>query len=135
MDRPEDTKPEEKAGGYERRDLGIRPILLSAGILVVATIGILLGLARLMHAFNARDSARQPSISPVARARQTPAEPRLEIGEKETLVQLRQKEDQLLTHYSWIDPTTDTVRIPISRAMELIAERGLPARTPAGEKE
>ena len=31
-----------------------------------------------------------------------------------------------LTTYGWVDPDTDTVHIPIDRAMELLAEQGLP---------
>ena len=36
------------------------------------------------------------------------------------------KEDLLLENYSYVDREKGTVRIPIERAMELIAERGLP---------
>lgn len=36
------------------------------------------------------------------------------------------REDLLLDNYSWVDRSKGTVRIPIDRAMELIAQRGLP---------
>ncbi|HLH35838.1 MAG TPA: hypothetical protein VKX41_14285 [Alloacidobacterium sp.] len=39
---------------------------------------------------------------------------------------LHAREDLLLDYYSWIDRSKGTVRIPIDRAMELIAQRGLP---------
>lgn len=39
---------------------------------------------------------------------------------------LHAREDLLLDHYSWIDRAQGKVRIPIDRAMELIAQRGLP---------
>jgi hypothetical protein len=39
---------------------------------------------------------------------------------------LHAREDLLLDHYSWVDRSKGTVRIPIERAMELIAQRGLP---------
>ena len=45
---------------------------------------------------------------------------------------LHEREDLLLDHYSWIDRSKGTVRIPIERAMELIAQRGLPV-APAPE--
>jgi len=38
---------------------------------------------------------------------------------------LHQREDLLLEHYSWADQSQGKVRIPIERAMELIAARGL----------
>jgi len=39
---------------------------------------------------------------------------------------LHAREDLLLENYSWIDRSKGTIRIPIDRAMELIAQRGLP---------
>jgi hypothetical protein len=36
------------------------------------------------------------------------------------------REDLLLDHYSWIDRSSGKVRIPISRAMEILAKGGLP---------
>lgn len=50
----------------------------------------------------------------------------------EDVMELHQREDLLLDHYSWLDQSQGKVRIPIERAMELIAQRGLPvATTPA----
>ncbi len=53
--------------------------------------------------------------------------PRLEMddGEQET-ADLHAREDLLLGHYSLVDGQPGAIRIPIERAMELIAERGLP---------
>ena len=39
---------------------------------------------------------------------------------------LHEREDLLLDNYSWVDRSQGKVRIPIDRAMELIAQRGLP---------
>ena len=44
---------------------------------------------------------------------------------------LRGEEARLLEHYSWIDKNAGTVRIPVSRAIELLAEKGLPHRAAA----
>jgi hypothetical protein len=53
--------------------------------------------------------------------------PRLEIDDgNQDLTELHGREDLLLDHYSWIDRGQGTVRIPIERAMELIAQKGLP---------
>jgi hypothetical protein len=53
--------------------------------------------------------------------------PRLETDDgNQDLADLHGREDLLLEHYSWIDRGKGTVRIPIERAMELIAQRGLP---------
>jgi hypothetical protein len=46
---------------------------------------------------------------------------------------MHEKEDLLLENYSWADDRHVAVRIPIERAMELIAQRGLPVAPGAAE--
>jgi len=41
---------------------------------------------------------------------------------------MRAAQERQLTTYGWLDKEKQTVRIPIDRAMELLAKRGLPAR-------
>jgi hypothetical protein len=58
--------------------------------------------------------------------------PRLQNDDgNQDLVDLHRREDLLLDHYSWVDQSQGTVRIPIDRAMELIAQRGLPVEAGA----
>jgi hypothetical protein len=53
--------------------------------------------------------------------------PRLQRDDgNEDVAELHRREDLLLDHYSWVDQSQGKVRIPIERAMELIAQRGLP---------
>jgi len=63
---------------------------------------------------------------------QTFPTPRLQgdDGNQET-ADLHAREDLLLDNYSWVDRSKGTVRIPIERAMELIAQRGLPVQSSA----
>lgn len=60
---------------------------------------------------------------------QTFPTPRLQgdDGNQDT-ADLHAREDLLLENYSWIDRSKGTLRIPIERAMELIAQRGLPVQ-------
>jgi hypothetical protein len=54
-------------------------------------------------------------------------EPRLDIDDgNQATADLHAREDLLLDHYSSIDGQPGTIRIPIERAMELVAQRGLP---------
>lgn len=46
------------------------------------------------------------------------------------LVALHDREDLLLDYYSWVNEGKGVVRIPIRRAMELIAAQGLPTTPP-----
>ena len=53
--------------------------------------------------------------------------PRLQTDDgDQDLTDLHAREDLLLGHYTYLDPAQGKVRIPIDRAMQLIAERGLP---------
>jgi hypothetical protein len=58
--------------------------------------------------------------------------PRLDIddGEQAT-ADLHAREDLLLDNYSTVDGKPGTIRIPIDRAMQLIAQRGLPVENQA----
>ena len=61
--------------------------------------------------------------------------PRLQIDDgDQDIAELHAREDLLLDHYSWIDRSSGKVRIPIARAMQLIAENGLPV-APAEQTE
>ena len=68
------------------------------------------------------------ALSPFAGLQHFPPEPRLQVSPHEDLVRFEQQEDHILNSYAWIDRSTGRVRIPIDRAIDIIAERGLPAR-------
>ena len=63
-------------------------------------------------------------------------EPRLSIddGDQET-ADLHSREDLLLDHYSTSPGEQGSIRIPITRAMDLIAQRGLPVNAQAASTE
>jgi hypothetical protein len=61
--------------------------------------------------------------------------PRIQVDDGiQDLAELHAREDLLLDNYSWVDQSQSKVRIPIERAMELIAQRGLPV-APSVEQE
>lgn len=66
----------------------------------------------------------QEQLAKLARQFPTP-QVQIDNGDQD-LANLHEREDLLLDHYSWVDQSKGTVRIPIERAMELIAQRGLP---------
>ena len=57
-------------------------------------------------------------------AEQPPA-PRLQIDPHADLAALRAPKHARLSSYGWIDRPSGIVRLPIERAMQLTAERGL----------
>jgi hypothetical protein len=53
--------------------------------------------------------------------------PRLQIDDgNQEIAEMHAREDLLLNYYSWVDRSSGKVRIPIARAMQIIAEHGLP---------
>ena len=60
---------------------------------------------------------------PATAEQRLPPEPRLEIDEKAALAATQAAENERLTTYGWVDKRSGVVRIPIARAMELMAER------------
>ena len=61
-------------------------------------------------------------------ARARPPAPQLEETPVLDLERERAAENELLTTYGWLDKQSGTVRIPIDRAIDLVAQRGLPSR-------
>ncbi len=59
-------------------------------------------------------------------------QPRLERNERLEINNFRLQEEQTLNSYGWVDQKAGVVRIPIDRAMQLIAQRGLPTTPKAG---
>ena len=58
-----------------------------------------------------------------ARLPETPPAPKLQVSPYADLGTLRAREDAVLQSYGWVDKGTGVVRIPIDRAMDLVAGR------------
>jgi hypothetical protein len=151
-------KPEEidTSLGYEPSDVRVTGIVvfLTALMIFVAVCGILTyGMGKLINAeLNREDGPntkwttavdiRQLGNLPnspdmqrkVAELTKTFPTPRLQTDDgNQDVADLHQREDLLLENYSWADQSQGKVRIPIERAIELIAQRGLPV-APAVQK-
>jgi hypothetical protein len=73
---------------------------------------------------------RQVAPTPMARLRTPPPPPRLQVNPPADLAHIRGDEEKLLEGFAWIDKQNGIVRIPIERAMDILAERGLPLTKP-----
>jgi len=106
--------------GYEKKDASPRVIVIAVGLLILllAFVGMS---ARLVLRVLSRTGAPSQSVP-------LPPEPRLEANPYQALQTLRAHEDEVLHQYAWVDKSKGIVRVPIDRAMDLVAEHGLPAR-------
>jgi hypothetical protein len=127
MDNPEAHG--EHRGRHETTDVEIKPLAIFLAGLFITIVVVLAGMVYLHRFFAARQPQPLISPSPLATAPQVPPPPRLQVAPQRDLEQLRAEEERLLTTYGWVDPQNGVVRISIDRAMDLIAERGLPAKS------
>lgn len=128
-------------GDFERQDLGVSTIVyFFIGIAVACVIAYFI-VDGLYSFLDKRMQADQPAISPLVTnaptdVRHVPRDypqsvfpsPKLEEDERNQLDRIRLQEEQTLATYDYVDQKTGVVRIPIDRAMDLIAQRGLPVR-------
>jgi len=145
--------------GYERSDIRVTGIIvfLTALAIFVAVTGVLCyGIGKVLNAWmNKQDGPNNHWVkSNVADVRQLgnfPTNPDLQnkVAEltqqfptprvqtddgNQDIADLHAREDLLLDNYTRIDGKPDHVRIPIERAMELVAQRGLPVMPQAQQQ-
>jgi hypothetical protein len=137
------------SSGFEQSDVkttGILVFITALTIFVVVTAVLCYGIGKVINArMNVEDGpntkwtksvdVRQLGNMPnspdlrnkVAELTQQFPTPRVQLDDgNQDVADLHAREDLLLDNYSWADPAHSKVRIPIDRAMELIAQRGLP---------
>lgn len=129
-------------GGYERQDIGVAAVLYFLLGLAVAGLLVYFIVDGLYHFLDKRSEAEQAPVNPLVTnapadtrriSRDYPQSafpnPKLEEDERGQLNGIRLKEEETLSTYDYIDKNAGTVRIPIDRAMDLIAQRGIPVRS------
>jgi hypothetical protein len=129
---------------FEREDLAPKPILLFLLGLIVACL-LVAGALRVVYGyFDAYENNHEPAQNPLSQqaagntrtvsqgAIMKFPQPRLETDERREINDFREHEEETLNSYGWVDQQAGVMRIPIDRAMQLIAQRGLPTRVQTG---
>jgi hypothetical protein len=126
------------SAGYEHKEASIRMIVISIVILaacVVATCVLMGVMFRVLHA----TTGGGPRLSFMAGPSSFPPEPRVTDKPWVELNVLRRHENQVLGTYG-VDAQSGTIHIPIDKAIDLLAQRGLqnaggqlPPAAPAGK--
>ena len=110
--------------GHEQSEVSVRFIVVSLAVLLVGTFLVALlvvGIFKFFsHTYQPQESAKlsQPQIPPA---------PRIEVEPWQQLISVHAREDHVLTSYAWVNQNEKTVRIPIDRAIEELAKKGLPS--------
>jgi len=115
---------------HEETDVNINRVFAVAAGLAGLTAAACVIVWLFFLYFDRREAASAASAPPVAAGQglRQPPEPRLLTSPRTDLRTFRAAEDAVLDGYQWADKTAGTVRIPISEAMKLVVQRGLPAR-------
>ncbi len=119
-----------KADGHETREINVRIVALSALGLVVIALAIFLAVAGLFKLFAREEPSPDRPSRDAFNVRNLAPQPQLQIDPAIDLQKMETANTAKLNSYGWIDKQAGTVRIPIERAMDLIAQRGLPTRGP-----
>ena len=122
-----EVKPSGGSGaGHELSDLSPRAIAIFGIALAATVIACLILAVWIFGFFAARETKLDVPPSPLAK-QAAPAGPHLQVSAPKDLAEMLAAEENILNSYDWVDRQAGTVRIPIDRAMQLLAERGLPA--------
>ncbi len=118
--------PEGEPGHEASEGLSMRGILGFAVGLVVLWLAVQLGLVRVMGHYSARETSNLKTRPPMMA---TPLEingPKLQGAPARDRVHEQEIQLKHINGYGWIDRQAGIVHIPIDRAMDILAERGLP---------
>jgi hypothetical protein len=136
---PADVSPDPEyavtppGAGYEHTDANVWIIGKFALWLVISALIIHVGVGLMFGLFVDQRQVEGEARFPLAvgTGLRLPAEPRLQRFPANEAYDLRLGEAAELESYGWVDRNAGTVRIPISEAMRLVVERGLPSRAAA----
>jgi hypothetical protein len=123
-----------RRAGYETGDMTPRQIAGAAAALFVGlalSLGVVAGAAAWLN-----HSERQPPATALETQPITPPWPRLEVNGRNARQVVEATAQRRLQGYAWVDRQAGTARIPIERAMQLLAARGWPDKpgaAPAGQ--
>lgn len=119
------------------------PAEFDSEIHVKAIFGVLAGLALLValsfagmwtfsKVLKSRSVARDPEPFPVAEANAPRPRPRaaLQADPAADMARYAKEEEAAVTSYAWVDRASGVAQIPVERALEIVAERGLPVPPP-----
>jgi hypothetical protein len=131
----DENKQHTPGAGHEETDIDVWAVgkfAVALALVAVAALVLLLGLFRYLLSREGGPPAGRSQVAASEPAKAFP-QPQLQESEVLDLKTIRAAEDRVLHSYAWIDPEANVVRIPIDRAIDLLAGRGLPSRVQAGD--
>ncbi len=119
---------------FEETDIrGLRVFFAGAGLLVGIWIVVVVLYPIFGFWAQHRASVSPPAPALAGQRNQLPSSPRLQVTPKVDLRELRARDESQLHTYGWVDRQHGVITIPIDRAMQLLAERGIPPQKAPAE--
>jgi hypothetical protein len=115
---------------YEIEDFSPRGIRWFTAGLAVLAVMVLLSMGGLLWFLSGGWPPRQGIVSPMVPAPNMSPEPDLQVASSRDYQEMRAAEEAQLHSYRWVDREAGIAAIPIKRAMELLASRGMPGQKP-----
>jgi hypothetical protein len=112
---------------HETRDIDARAVAWFGLGLVITFLLIFLMARWLLGIFGAQHSTGA-AVTQISGQQMQPPQPQLQTNSAADMARFREWENGILTNYIWVDRPAGVVQIPIERAMDIIAERGLPVQ-------
>jgi hypothetical protein len=112
-----------KAAGFEPTDVSAGSMLKWAIGLLVLMFGSMLTMLILYFVLG---GSTRPGRSARTQELRLAPWPRLQANPIKDLRDFEREQQELASQYAWVDPGRGRVRIPVDRAMALVAEQGLP---------
>lgn len=113
---------------YQDRDINITSIVVALIVIVVVTISAAIGMLALHRTYaSAYEEAREQAPD-LVKVREIPPGPKLQVNGQAELEEYQAAIQSQLESYEFTDKMRGVGRIPVERAMEILAERGLPSR-------
>lgn len=149
---------ESMKAGYELADANVSgavTFLVVLGVSVVVVFVLAFGIGKLINLELAKQDGPASKWSQMAGVtpRNMESDPRIEQQQLQEMVkrfptprlqtddgnmdvaQMHAREDMFLNHYSWVDAQRQVVRIPITRAMQILAQKGIPVEGQQGTQQ
>ncbi|MDP7206747.1 MAG: hypothetical protein QGH11_14325 [Pirellulaceae bacterium] len=112
--------------GHETTDAQAGGLARVAIVIAVFLTLVFFGIVILFKVFAYYQPLLHSQAHPLAETRvETSTEPRVEVDPPRVKIDLDRIEEHVLTTYDWVDEEAGLVRIPIDRAIVLLAQRGL----------
>ncbi len=124
--------PEHSEVQFERSDISSRGTFIT-GLSILVGLWITTGLLYFFYSGLAkhREHVSSPTLPIEAHGYVVPPAPRLQQSPRLDMKRMNRYEDWELSHYHWLDRQQGIVAIPIDRAIDMVASRGIPAATGA----